>query len=362
MSLDDDLAAGRSLSPEERERARLEARLAETRRERDSARHALAAAEKATASLTARLELVESITDLDPRPPRWLTSKPKKGHHATVCSILSDMHFDEVVDPAQIGGVNAYDRSIATLRLRRYFDQLCVIPRDYLSGVQVDGAVIMLGGDGLSGDIHEELKETNEDTTLGSVLYWSEQLAAGIGQAADHFGKVHIPAVVGNHGRRTRKPRAKFRAHDNFDWLLAKLVARYFEGDDRVTFDVSDAAYTLVPVYETTFRLEHGDSARGGSGWMGPMGPAMRRDQKVRTQAQATNREYDHLVIGHWHRLAFLPGVIMNGSTKGLDEYADIESFGFERPQQAMWLTTPEHGITTQAPVFCAGDRKKEGW
>lgn len=115
-------------------------------------------------------------------------------------------------------------------------------------------------------------------------------------------------------------------------------------------------------MYDTTYRLEHGDSARGGSGWMGVLGPAMRRDQKVRTVAQATGQNYDHLVIGHWHRLSWLPGVIVNGSTKGLDEYAAIEGFGFERPQQAMWLSTPERGITMQAPVHCDAPRKQEGW
>lgn len=87
----------------------------------------------------------------------------------------------------------------------------------------------------------------------------------------------------------------------------------------------------------------------------------MRRDQKVRSQSQAVDQPYDHLVIGHWHRLSWLGNVICNGTSKGLDEYAAIEGFGFEVPQQAMWLTTPERGITMQAPVFVA-DRKAEGW
>jgi hypothetical protein len=337
-------------------------RVAEVRRERDSARQTVKALEAENADLTARLNLIETITDLDPRPPRWLAPKKAKGNsRATVTTILSDSHFDEVVNPDEIGGVNAYDRDIATRRLRRYFDQVCTVSRSYLAGVTFDGVVAMLGGDLLSGDIHEELKETNEDTTLGSVLYWSELLAAGVGQLADEFGQVHVPVVVGNHGRRTRKPRAKGRARDNFDWLVGHLVAREFRDDDRVTFDIPDAAHTLVTVHGTTYRLEHGDSARGGSGWMGVLGPAMRRDQKIRSVAQAIEQPFDHLVIGHWHRLSWLGNVIVNGSSKGLDEYAAIEGFGYEVPQQALWLTTPERGMTMQAPVFVA-DRKREGW
>jgi len=342
--------------------SRLETALAEVRRDRDAARHALKASRGEVADLIAQRDLIQSITDLDPRPPKWLTpQKAPSAHHATVCTILSDSHFDEVVNPDEIGGVNAYDRDIATLRLRRYFDQVCTVSRDYMAGVTFDGAVCMLGGDLVSGDIHEELKETNATSTLNTVLYYSELIAAGIGQLADEFGKVHVPVVVGNHGRRTRKPRAKGRAQDNFDWLIGQMVAREFRTDDRVTFDIPDGANTLVPVYGTTFRLEHGDSARGGSGWMGVLGPAMRRDQKVRSVAQDTDRPYDHLVIGHWHRLSWLGNVIVNGSSKGYDEYASIEGFSFEPPQQAMWLTTPERGVTMQAPIFVA-DAKAEGW
>ena len=32
-----------------------------------------------------------------------------------------------------------------------------------------------------------------------------------------------------------------------------------------------------------------------------------------------------------------------------------------ERPQQGFWLTSPEHGPTIAAPIFC-DDRKAEGW
>ena len=340
----------------------MERRIAEVRRDRDSAREALKRAVGERDDLAAQLGLVSSIAELNPTPPKWLTPKRKpSSHHATVTTILSDSHFDEVVNPDEIGGVNAYDRDIASLRLRRYFDQLCVISRDYMSGVTIDGIVAMLGGDLLSGDIHEELKEFNEDTTLGSVLYWSELLSAGIGQLADEFGKVHVPVVVGNHGRRTRKPRMKGRARDNFDWLIGQLVAREFRNDDRVTFDIPDAAHIHFDIYDTTYRLEHGDSAKGGGGWIGATGPVMRRHQKISTATAAMDQPFDHLVVGHWHTQVWGAGFTINGSSKGMDEFAAILGLGYEVPQQAMWLTTPEHGITMQAPVFVA-DRKAEGW
>lgn len=342
--------------------ARYEQRIAELRRDRDGKSEALRRATAERDDLAARLALVQQVADLDPHPPRWLTpKKARSGHRATITTILSDTHFDEVVNPDELGGVNAYDRRIATLRLRRYFDRLIVVARDHLAGLTFDGAVVMLGGDLVSGDIHEELEQTNDATLPQTVLYWSEQIAAGIAMLADEFGQVHVPVVVGNHGRRQRKKKAKGRAVDSWDWLMCQMVAREFRNDDRVTFDIPDAYFTQFQVYGTTYRLEHGDQASGGSGWMGPLGPIMRRQQKVETVATATAQPFDHMVVGHFHTYVCLPRGTMNGSLKGYDEYAAQGAFGFERPQQAMWITTPEHGITMRAPIL-VDDRRREKW
>ena len=63
------------------------------------------------------------------------------------------------------------------------------------------------------------------------------------------------------------------------------------------------------------------------------------------------------------HQLIMAPeqGLIVNGSLKGYDEYASVSNFRPERPQQALWLVTPENGISVSAPVLVA-DRKKEKW
>ena len=77
----------------------------------------------------------------------------------------------------------------------------------------------------------------------------------------------------------------------------------------------------------------------------------------------AANKPYDALVIGHWHQHLWLPskGIIAGGTMKGYDEYAYLGNFDFEAANQALWLTTPEHGITFPVQVFCQ-DREAEGW
>lgn len=295
------------------------------------------------------------------KPPAWLTKPKSQKHAATAWLMLSDLHLDEVVEPDQVMYTNMYNRQIAVGRLERTFQNFVKVTKQNWTSISYDGAVVCLGGDIFSGDIHDELKESNEDTMLGSLDFWIDHLAAGIGQVADEFGKVHVPVVVGNHGRTTRKPRAKFRARSNFDWFVGRGLQRMFASDRRVTFDVSEAADTLITCYGTRVMLTHGDQASGGGGIGGIWPPIMRLNARKKARQESVGMGYDLLIMGHWHQLVMGKDFIVNGSLKGQDEYGFIENFGFEAPQQACWLITPEHGVTWTAPIF-SQDRKVEGW
>jgi hypothetical protein len=67
---------------------------------------------------------------------------------------------------------------------------------------------------------------------------------------------------------------------------------------------------------------------------------------------------YDTLLLDHWHQLIQLQRLIVNGSLKGYDEYANHGNFGVEPPRQALWLTHPEHGITFPMPVMVEPKRR----
>lgn len=313
------------------------------------------------ASLSKTLEASETILSANLHPPKWLApAKPKKSS-ATLVVMLSDTHFDEVVVPDEVDGLNAYNRDIATMRLKKWSQNVVKVARHYLSGVTYDGVVLILGGDLFSGDIHEELSDTNADTMLASLLYWSEQLTASINLLAEEFGKVHVASVVGNHGRTTRKPRMKLRVKTNYDWLVSKMIERHFEADKRVTFQIPESADCLVSIYGHNQLITHGDQASGGGGIGGIWPPIMRLRARKAQRYLATNSNFTTMWCGHWHQLVQTPSLIVNGSLKGADEFSFINNFGYEQPQQALAVITPERGITIQAPIFCM-DREAEGW
>lgn len=313
--------------------------------------------------LRAQLGLLEQIDNAVVRPPKWITdTRHKRGRKGIVTLQLTDTHFDEVVRPEQVAFINAYDRRIAEQRLHRWVDRSIILARDYMAGIEIEGCAILATGDILSGDIHAELKESNADTLYGGAVHWVEQLAAAIDLLATEFGHLHLGAVVGNHGRNSHKPVYKHRAQSNIEWLMWRVLAREFAKDSRVTFQVSDAIDLTVKVYNTNYLLTHGDEFRGGSGISGAFAPLALGQHRTSVRQIATDQPMDYMVVGHFHQ--YRPpsqGLIMGGSLKGYDEYSFGKRFRPEPPQQAFWITSPEHGPTISAPVLVM-DRKAEGW
>jgi len=327
-------------------------------------------ASKKLTELERHVSFNEAFFTASPKPPTWITEKPAlRTRDVTVCAMLSDMHFDEVVNPREVNGINAYNREIGTQRLRRFFDKVISLPRDHFGGHEYQGAVIFMAGDSISGDIHEELQQTNEDTILGTCLYWSEQLAAGFDMLAEFYGNVHIVSVCGNHGRRTGKERAKLRARDNYDWLLAHMTQRAGSAPG-VTWQIPEETDARVQVQNTRYLLTHGNLGFGGGGGIaGAWTPIVRGDLRRRQREGAAGEVYDILLVGHWHTYRTGGEFVLNGSLKGTDEYAYSRSFGIEAPKQALWLETADYGPFGHTPIFCAPmlpdgriDRGAEGW
>ncbi|WP_372966609.1 hypothetical protein [Marinobacter sp.] len=304
-------------------------------------------------------------------PPKWLYSKKKGSDRAIATAMLSDTHFDEVVNPERINGVNAYNRTIATMRLQKFFENTLSLCKDYCGGIDIEGLVLPLGGDMVSGNIHEELLETNEEPIMDTVLYWSAQIIAGIEMLLTHFDRLYVPCVTGNHGRNHKKPKAKSRAKDSFDWLIYKLVERHFENSPEIAFNIPLETDARWNVYNTRYHMTHGDQFRGGNGIAGIFSPIMRGHHKKMTREQSVQTPFDILIMGHFHQLIDLGSVVVNGSLKGYDEWTASMNFNFEAPQQAFWLTDPKHGKTIRAPIRVtsddeewdfSGDDKTESW
>lgn len=314
------------------------------------------------ARLSKVLGLVESYHASASEPPPWSTAPEVAAPGAaTACLHFSDLHLDETINPGEVGGLNAYSREIAEQRMTRWANKACDLGERFKH--QWEGALILWGGDMVSGAIHEELRETNDDVLPGTMVHWAPRIAAALRRVADYYGKVHIASVVGNHGRLTMKMQAKRRGRNSWDWLLIQMVKAHLSTDVRFSWDIAQGSYLFVPLYGDHIYLTHGDEVHGGGGWAGvwsPLGTIHRRGIEL---AAAHGKRISYATVGHWHQLtlAHTRGLVCNGSMKGWDEFAASLRLRPEPAMQGFWAHTPTRGVTIAAPIFCE-DRKAEGW
>lgn len=299
------------------------------------------------------IELLQRSEPSSVKPLKIKRAKTKKPQVAAT-AFLSDTHFDEVVDPSQIGGVNSYNREIADRRLDAFVEKTVLVSKKLFSGFEIVHLDLPFGGDMVSGNIHEELARTNDAEIMDTVDYWSERLTQVVLTLAKEFPTVFVPCVVGNHGRNTRKPRHKGRVRDNFDWLIYTYVRRNVmaSGVKNVRFDIAESTDVMWETMGWTYLMTHGDQASGGAGWGGIYSPIMRLNEKKVKSYSGRHKSFDYMIMGHWHQFKDMGEVVVNGSLKGYDEFAHNLNFKPEPPQQAFWLTDPEHGKIFSGPLL----------
>lgn len=292
------------------------------------------------------------LIDTPAIPPKWTIARKSADTVGVPTLFCSDWHWGERVNPDEIMGANQFDMQIAHKRVRKLVEKTVFLLFDCLKAPKYDGLVLLLGGDFVTGDIHEELTSTNAAPIMPTVIDLYESMIWMIDELLKHFPAIDIKAVTGNHGRNTKKIQKKERAATNFDWLVYTLLDKHYEKDNRVTFDIPAGADCRYSIYGHKYLLSHGDQFRGGDGLIGPIGPLTRGAHKKASRDASLQHSFDTMVVGHFHTLMQLPHLIVNGSLKGMDEFAFQNNYSFERPSQALWITHPREGITFQLPVY----------
>lgn len=203
-----------------------------------------------------------------------------------------------------------------------------------------------------SGNIHEELRENNWAPISLCIIEFRDHLIWAIDEFLNAFKKVYLPCVTGNHGRMDRKPRYKNATYDNYEFILYEMLRHHYKGNKAVHFEIADSSELLYQVCNTRYLAVHGDGFKGGSGIAGALSPMMIGRARKKESAMATNRLFDVMIHGHWHFYRNIGDIISNGAGKGFDDYALKNSFQYQAPIQALWVTHPDYGITVSWPIY----------
>lgn len=312
------------------------------------------------AELDEARENIARLAELNQRPvekPEWLLKEGKNGFRGTPCTIWSDWHRAELVRSAEVGGVNEFSSDIHDKRVYKLVSTTIDLAFNHMGRATTiyPGAVVCLGGDFINGDIHQELVENSDRTTQQNIDELTDILAGALDNMAVKFGNLYVPCVIGNHGRATLKPRAKQAVFTNHEWNIYRNLRREFKQNEHIVFEIPEETDVWFKVYGHRYLLTHGDrlGVKGGDGIIGAIGPIMRGSIKVGRSEAQIGRDFDTIIMGHWHQYLTLPGIIVNNSLKGYDDFARLVLRApYSRPSQALWFTHPEHGVTAHWQVY----------
>jgi len=303
-------------------------------------------------------EVIFNIAAHDPKPPKWLKDLPPGSKvRGTPVAVWSDFHYGEVSAVNKQNGIMAYNAPIAQKRIKLLVDRTIDLSFNHMgdSYKEYPGIVVCLGGDMIGGDIHEELMVTNDRTPLEAVNDLTDLLASAIGELAETFSYVYLPAVVGNHGRTQKKPPNKFIARNNYDYAIYCNLIRHFRNDARVQFTAAQGPDCHFKVYHHRFCLTHGDrlGTAGGDGIIGSLGPILRGAVKIGRQKNIIEQPFDTLIVCHYHEYMPMPRLVVNGALKGPDEFS-VNKLRIPPsvPTQALMLVHPKYGIVDHRGIF----------
>jgi hypothetical protein len=287
--------------------------------------------------------------------PTWALER-SGAHDAPHVPVLvtSDFHFGEVIDPANMGGINAFNLDIAEARYKRLIQQTIDISMEHLPRNTYPGIIVLRLGDTVAGDIHEELSKTNDMPTLPTCRRVVQVESWGLERLAAAFGEVYVISVPGNHGRSTKKKESKGLTTQSYDQLISWWLEDRFRLDKRVSFNTPEAGDAVFDVHGRTYLATHGDriGTGGGRGFLGAVAPITRGMRLCHESQAKLGQPIDKVFMGHFHHAVDVGYGWANGSLPGYSEYARDGRMVPEAPVQWLIMLHPKYGATSQWQVL----------
>jgi hypothetical protein len=272
-------------------------------------------------------------------------------HEAVPIIQLSDWHFEERVDDFTINGLNEYNLDIATKRWNACIQNSLKLIKKENNTSEIKQAVIWLGGDFITGYIHEELEETNYLSPTQATRFAKEKIITALKFYKQHskLDKITVVCNYGNHGRTNKKPRVSSSYKNSYEWMMYKDIEDYFNSDKLFSFVVPDGLFAYVNIMGFSCRFWHGDTIQYGGGIGGLTVPLIKAISRYNQQIKA-----DYNFMGHFHQLfQATKDCIVNGSGIGFNAYAQRIGASPEEPMQGFCLLDKKYGLTIKTPIFC---------
>ena len=290
----------------------------------------------------------QAVRALDPLP-KFTYIKPKKDTGSPITAVvhLTDWHVGEYIRQAETEGWGSYSWAIAQDRIMgQFLPQFLRWLDTQRSGYLIDKIVVVVTGDMVSGDIHQELLVTNEFPLPIQTANAGDLLGRFIAELSRHCAELEVVEIgADNHSRLVRKPQAKQKAQNSMSLLVYHIANKELERHSNVKIKIAEGMKLLFDIAGTPFLGEHGDTVKS---WMGvPWYGIEREKAREATRRMFDGRGFKYLIMGHWHTPHFAQNIV-GGCLSGTTEY-DHSCGRLSKPAQTAFLVG-KHGAFN----FCA--------
>jgi predicted phosphodiesterase len=274
------------------------------------------------------------------------SARPKTGKRiATPAFLWSDWHFGERVTLAESLGLNQYDLAEAAKRAAKCIDNSLWLRKDMSRTQSCDDTFLAINGDMVSGDIHDELRETNDGGLRDQCNACVAALIPGVAAMADATpGVLHVVCIGGNHGRLTHKQHIKNGTQHSAEHLgVYDPLRRYFDTHPKyrggkIAWHIPQAERHITDVHGFRVSTQHGTMIKSQGGIGGTLVPMTRWVTRA--------NDADVYLFGHFHAADAYGKVIKNGALIGASGYTSwLGIDGTRPPEQVAFVLDADRGV-----------------
>lgn len=285
------------------------------------------------------------------QPVKTMVYRPGKVPKERIEAVLNlgDWHIGEVTEAGQTEGFGEFNYGIAVRRLDAVTDAYLKWVDTHRKGLRIPECTLILSGDWVSGDIHEELRRTNEFDLPEQTAKAGLLLGEVIRKVSPHFERVQLVAVGGdNHGRLTVKPQSKGRVTNNMSYMVYALAKAYTGSIKNLEWLTAEGQTVLASIGGHKFLCEHGDGIKSQLGF--PYYGMGRKLGKEAARRMNTDKGFHYWSLGHFHVPCIIQGnTLINGCLSGTSEF-DHGQGRWAAPAQVGFLVHPRHGLFNWVP------------
>jgi hypothetical protein len=296
------------------------------------------------------------LASIEPVLPIDRIYEPSKSTSSPCVAVMqiSDSHCGAQQMSDEIEGFNEFNFDICKTRQINYTNRFLNWVEMHRQAYKVNECAVLVTGDLISGDIHEELRVTNEFPVPVQCVKSAEILTEQIARLSPLFTVVKVHFIVeDNHARLTKKPQAKEAGFNSFNYVVGKIASIYLAKHPNVEFNIYPQHEKVVSVSNRQYLIMHGHGLPQyfGVPWysverrVGRESTARMNEIMTHSDIERRSREigFHKLVFGHFHVPFDHALYSCCGSVSGTDAY-DHKFGRHAYPSQSAWMVHPKYG------------------